>query len=317
MATTNASPGSVKSVLIGKETTWGTAVSATKDVGLTQGINDITNREVIQSSGLGAVEVQKITTGSVTTAGSMVIQLQHGRVFEYLVGAESEGSSGSDFKHTFTIADVPPSFSLESGENAASETKLIYEGCLAIGAELSIILNGVLTLRFDFAGEIPRSTNTASAPVLDNLPVFPQALVDIKLNTVSATMVQSASITFIKTFIPVHGMKSNLAQAAFTTDLKFEFKAVLGFTGVTLQELGIGGTDPPGTADPTGIEFEINADNGTAYGSGQRNIQCVLENCQFTKTEKISAIGAVTFLDLAGNGTLKTLISVDDITGLN
>ena len=317
MATTNASPGSVQSVLILTETTWGTAVTPTKDVGIVLDSTDSTNREVIPISGLGAVEVQQIVTGSVSAAGSILFQMQHLRLFEFLIGTDTPTSSGADYKHTFAITDVPSSFSLETGENAASETKMIYEGCLGIGAEISIALGGVLTCRFDWAGELGTSSVTASTPVIDFLPVFPQALVDVKVNTTSATMVQSASITITKTFVPVHGIKSNLAQAAFTTDLKFEFAAVLGFTGVTLQELGIGGTTPPGTADPTGIEFEMNADNGTAFGSGQRNIQIVLENCQFTKTEKVAAIGAITFLNLAGSGTLKTLIGVDDISDLN
>ena len=317
MATAQGSPGSVKSVLILKETTWGTATTPSKDVGLIQDISDSTNREVIEIGGLGAVETQKIVTGSVGVAGSILFHMQHLRILQFLIGDETPTSSGADYKHTFAIDDVPESFSLESGENAASESKVIYEGCIGTGAEISIALGGVLTCRFDWAGELGRSTNTATAPSLDNLPVFPQALVDVKVNTSSATMVQNASISIIKTFVPIHGAKSNLAQAAFTTDLKFEFAATLGFTGVTLQELGIGGTDPPATSDPTGIEFEINADNGTAFGSGQRNIQIVLENCQFTKAEKVAAIGAINFLNIAGNGTLKTLIGVDDISDLN
>ncbi len=311
------SASNVKSVLISKETTWGTAVTPTRDIGLVQDITDTTNRGVIQISGLGAVDVKKIVTGTVSVAGSMLINAQHGRMFEYLVGTEVEANSGSDYRHTFTIASTPPSFTLESGENAATETNMTYEGCLAIGAELSIVLNGVLTLRVDFAGETVRSTATASAPVLDNLPVFPQALVDVKLNGSSATQVQSASIRFIKTFQGVAGMKSNLLQAAYTTDLKFELSATLGFTDKTEAELGLGAATPPATSDPSGIEFEINADNGTAFGSGQRNVQCVLENCQFSKIEKVASIGNITFLNLVGNGTLKTLITVDDINGLN
>ena len=99
--------------------------------------------------------------------------------------------------------------------------------------------------------------------------------------------------------------------------MKFDFAAQLAFTGITLPEIGLGGSTPPVTSDPSGVEFEINADNGTGLGSGQRNIQIVLENCQFSKSEKVATIGAVTFLNLAGNGTLKTLIGVDDIPDLN
>lgn len=317
MATAQASPSSVQSVLILKETTWGTAVTPTKDVGLVQDITDSTNREVIEIGGLGQVETQQIVTGSVSAAGSILFHMQHLRIFQFLIGDETPTSSGADYKHTFAIADVPESFTLETGENAATESALTYEGCIGTGAEISIALGGVLTCRFDWAGELGTSSGTATAPSLDTLPVFPQALVDVKVATVIATMIQSASITITKTFVPVHGTSSNLAQSAFTTDLKFSFAAVLGFTDVTLQEVGIGSTTPPATSDPSGVEFEIIADNGTAFGSGQRNIQIVLENCQYSKTEKIAALGAITFLSLAGSGTLKTLISVDDISDLN
>ena len=317
MATDQASQSSVESVLILKETTWGSVVTPAKDVGIVQNISGGTNREVIQIGGLGAVEVQQIVTGSVSVAGSITFHMQHLRIFQFLIGEESPTENTGDWKHTFAIDDVPESFSLETGSKAASESKIIYEGCIGIGAEISIALGGVLMCRFDWAGQTSNSTNSATTPVLDNLPVFPQALVDVKVNTVSATMIQNASITITKTFVPIHGMKSNLAQAAFTTDLKFDFAATLGFTGITLPELGLGGSTPPATSDPTGIEFEINADNGTAFGSGQRNIQIVLENCQFTKAEKVAARGAITFLNIAGNGTLKTLIGVDDRSDLN
>ncbi len=317
MATAQGSPSQVQSILILKETTWGTAVTPSKDVGLILDSTDSLNREVIPISGLGAVEVQQIVTGSVSAAGSITFQMQHLRIFQFLIGDETPVNSSSDWRHTFAIADIPESFSLETGENAASESKEIYEGCIGTAAEISIALGGVLTCRFDWAGQTTNSTNTATAPSLDNLPVFPQGLVDVKVNGTTAIMVQNASITITKTFVPLHGIKSNLMQAAFTTDLKFEFNATLGFTGVTLQELGLGGATPPATSDPTGIEFEINADNGVAFGSGQRNIQIVLENCQFSQTTKVATLGAITFLTLSGEGTLKTLIGVDDISDLN
>ncbi len=313
-----AVPGSLHTILISKETTWGTAVDPSKDVGIVTDWNDGTKRIVIPISGAGAIEVQKIVTASVSTAGSMTVQLQHGRLFEFLVGNVGHSTSGSDTRHTFSIIDTAPSFTMDSGEQATSQpssaaSEIRYEGCLAIAGELTFVLDDVLKLKMDWAGELPTSAAAVETPVIDNLIVFPQGLIDVKLNGVSATMVQNATIRFLKTFVAVNGAKSNLMQAAFTTDLKFEFNAVLGFKDKTLQELGIGGSAPPGTSDPTGIEFEIIADNGVAFGSGQRNIQCVLENCQFTNTEKIGNVGGVTFLNLAGTGTLKTLITVDDI----
>jgi len=317
MATAQGSQSSVESVLILAETTWGTAVTPSKDVGLVQDTSGGTNREVIEIGGLGQVEIQQVVTGSVGVAGSILFHMQHLRLFEFLIGVETPTSSGTDYKHTFAITDVPASFSLETGSNAATESTIIYEGCIGTGADISIALGGVLTCRFDWAGELGTSSGVAGAPVLDTLPVFPQGLTDVKVNQVAAIMIQNASISITKTFQAIHGVGSNLAQAAFTTDLKFAFAATLGFTDVTLQELGIGGATPPGTADPTGIEFEIVADNGTAWGSGQRNIQIILENCQFTKTEKVATLGAITFLNLAGNGTLKTFIGVDDIDDLN
>ena len=212
MATAQGSPGSVQSVLILKETTWGTAVIPAKDIGLILDTTGGLNREVHQISGLGAVEVQQIVTGSVSVAGSITFQMQHLRILQFLIGDETPVETTSDYKHTFAIADIPESFSLEIGENAASESKEIYEGCIGTGAEMSIALGGVLMCRFDWAGQTSNSTNTATSPVLDTLPVFPQALVDVKVAGSSATIVQNASITITKTFVPIHGMKSNLLR---------------------------------------------------------------------------------------------------------
>jgi len=306
-------PSATKTVLIGKETTWGTAVTADKDVGLVEEITDNFAREVIETLGLGAIDVQRIDGGIFDPGHSVIVQFQHGRLLEYVFGTVAHAQTSSDWKHTFTISTTPPSLTMESGNNLTTDTVLTTAGLLVETAEVSVNLNEVVKLRVDLKGKTTTSSATAAAAVIDNLPVFPHHMVTVSLNGGAIDEVQSFTMTITKTLERSGGMGTTLYQQGHATDIKFEWSGTFGFQDKTLQELYLGGTTPA-TGNPTAFDVKFEADNGTALGSGQRNLTIELENNICTTFDETATLGSLTFFDMAGKGTLKEAFSVDDIT---
>lgn len=298
--------GPQKVILIGKESTWGTGVTTDKDVGVVQDITNSLNREVKEVMGLGAIETQAVHSGNEDHGGSMSVSLQHGRLFEYILGTVAHAETTGDWKHTFSVNNNPPSFTLQSGEDDSTDTDLVTVGCLVESAEMSINQTDPLMLKVDFKAKSTTSDASTGTASISSLVTFPKSLVTININSSAASEVQDAAITFGKRVERSYGVGSVVPQQGKGTELRFSYTAKLGFTDKTFQDLFI---------NDTTHEFEIDADNGTSLGSGQRRIKCTLENCKNTKLEKIAAIGDLVFIDLAGTGTLKAneTFSVDNI----
>ena len=309
-------PSTLAYLLIGKETTWGTAVTATKDAGLL--ITDTSpsiDREVMESHTISSIETQKVTSGIVDASFSVEGDYQHGRLFHFIIGPQTAVETTGDFKHTFTVADAPDSMTAEKGNKSTASTDWTSAGLLCESAELSIALNENLKLSSEWKGKTATAGTTGATAVISTLPVFPHALCEVKINTTAASEVQSASISINKVVERSGGISSNLYQQGHATELKFEFTAELGFTDDTYHELAFGGASILATGDPTGYEFEINADNGVALGSGRREIKFVLENCITKSFSEATSVGGLTFITITGVGTFKELFTVDNITG--
>jgi len=302
--------------------TWGgpggtAGTATTKDCGLI--ISDVTNpitREVVESQGISELATQKVTSGIVDPGVTLSGDFQHGRMFEYIMGDVAHANTSADWRHDFSILNNTVSATIKNGNNAATDTVMTTSGCMVERAEISVALNQNLKMSVDWKGKYPASGSVAAAAVLSTLPVFPHALIDVKLNGSTATEVQSASITITKTITRSGGMLSNIYQQGHATDIKFAFTANLGFTDKTFHDLflaGASGSDIAETADPGGWEFIINASNGVTLGSGRRELKITIENVISPEWNETASVGGLTFIDISGVGTLKECFTVDDI----
>lgn len=304
----------MKYVLHGKESTWGTAVAATKDIGLI--IQDVTTsieREVTETNGISDIKTQKITTGVLSVSNSLSGDFQHGRGFEYVFGSVAHALTTSDTKHTFTIANNAPSCTLETGNDLTTDTTLTNAGMMIESAEFTVALNANFKVTYDFKGKTTTSSATGQAAVLSTLAVFPHALCSVKIGGSAATEVQNASISVKKTLSRSGGVSSNLYQQSHVTELKISFKATLGFQNKTYQELVLGGTTPSATGDPAVTTFELTGNNGVTLGSGRREFRIYLDNCTFSKFDEKTSVGGLTFIDVEGVGLLNECFTVDNI----
>jgi len=306
-----SNPSTLGYLLIGKETTWGTPVTADKDCGLL--ITSVTpgfEREIVSTQGLSSIEVQKITSGTVGSKLSLTGSLQHARLFDYILGEASHALTGSDTKHTFTIDNAPVSMTGETGINASTDIVSKLDGLLCESAEVNVGLNKDLTISSNWLGAGLTNSASASSSVISTLPVFPQALCNVEVNGVAATEVQSATISINKVINRVAGTGSVDYQQGHATSIKFSFSATLGFSDKTYHDLLMGGTTPDGT--PTAFDFEILCDNGVTLGSGRREFVLGLQNCMGSWDQAMEVEGII-FVEISGEGTFKECYSVDNI----
>lgn len=312
-------PSTLKYLLIGEETTWGTATaSPNRDAGLLiSDISDPLTREITETTGISAIETQKLTSGMVDVGLSISGDIQSGRMLYFTFGTVAHAQTTSDWKHTYTINDDPPSFTGERGNNSSTDTVLTHTGLLVESCELGIALNENLKISIDAKGKTTIPSTSASSAVISSLPVFPHALCTVKIAGTAATEVQNASIKINKIVERSGGISSNEYQQGHATEMKFEFDATLGFSDDTYQKIFLGGMSGSSalitTSDPAGFEFELSATNGVTLGSGRREISVILDNCILNNFNEVTSVGGLTFIELSGNGTLKEAFSVDNI----
>jgi len=213
-----------------------------------------------------------------------------------------------DWKHTFTVSNTTVASTIEVGNDFSTDVENTYPYMVVETSTLSIENNGKLMLECNFIGNAPTDSETAATPVISTLPVFPDSLVNVKVNNVAATECQEASITITRTVQRSPAISSNSYQQIHATEIKFEYSAKLGFTDSTYHSL---------VADGTVHEFEINADNGTALGSGRRDVSMTLENCVGTGFDEPTTVGDLTYVTISGKGTLKECFSTDNISDTN
>ena len=305
-----------RTILIGKETTWGTPVTPDKDVGLVQDTSHGQEVETTPTKGMGKIESQESWTQSSFGKGSLTIHAQNGRLLEYALGSVAHVETTSDWKHTFTISNNPPSMTIEIGNDDTTDTTSTGAGFLVENLEISQALNGILTFKSDIKGKQWATSASTSAVVVDTLNTFPQGYTTLNVNGTPATEVQEFSIKINKKVELSHGMgsSSHVPQQGKATEMTFEYSAKLGFDAKTYHDLMMGGTTPQSA--PTKFDFEVDATNGTVLGSGRTEILFALENC-VGKWSEDASFGDLVFVTISGIGTFKEAYTVDDISDTN
>jgi len=300
-------PSQARYALIGKQTLFGTPVTADKDLGLI--ITDVDTpqtREIVETSGISSIESVKINSGTKETSVSISGDLQHVRLWEYIFGSVAHVETSGDFVHTFTISNSPPSATIETGKDINTDVTLTSSGQTVDSVTLTAELNANYKMDIDFKGKIGIVGDVASTSITSALQCFPHPQVTVRVNSVAADKVQSASITITKTFEGVAGLGSDTFVDGFANELKFEFTATLGFTDRTFHDF---------FANNTVTDFEIDADNGVALGSGKQQIFISLDGISLASFNEATSVGGITFLEISGTGLLNVASGTDNISG--
>jgi len=292
--------------LIGQEETFGTAVSATKDVGLISDISPTTNKNLKKLNALGSTSLQATIQGKFEHSGTINAAFQHGRLLEYIFGTVAHSAADTpDIKHTFTASDTLPSLTLEYGCNATSDTTLTYEGVRLGTVRISVpSIDEEVKISADFLAEDMNTGTSASSAVLSTLVPLAGSMASFKIASGAASEVQSCEFTINRGTNALYGIGSQNLSSLEPTDLSVDFTATLGFANKSEADRILASDE---------FVIELDVDNGTAAGSGKRQLYLKLKNCSYASHSISSSVGDYVYVDISGHGKLDSCYSYDNI----
>lgn len=308
--------------LIGKETTYGTAVTADKDIGIIQNIAVTDKNNLMKIFSLSARNAQQLIATKFETGLDIELYLQHGRLLEYLFGSVTHDATNTpDYKHTYTEADDIPSFTLEDGFNSTSDAVLTYPGNKIVNATVSLAVNGILSLKATTIAKTVATTTTASSSVISTLPVLTSYQGDLKVGAdgseASLGEIQSFNLNVNNTAEGIFGLNSRFLSKLQAKNRDYDFDFNMGFENLTEYARFLdGGTGTsPSTSGITAASLVFDVTNGVAVGSGLREFYFKLGTVKYEEVGTPVKVGDFIFQDFKGQAlNLASGYSYDNIT---
>lgn len=214
-------PGSGTVVLVGKETTYGTAVTTDKRVGghvQNVTINENNNTKDYGAVGKRATQVQVATMYDVDV--SMSYAFQAGRLIAYGVGSDTLTNPSSANLHTLNCLsgglDIDlPAFTLGVSNDASSDVVRVISGCKVDRVRLSADLNGPLMVDVDIVAQsISSSTSGTLTFVPGTATVQPPQFGSVTIGGTTITQLQSFEWTLNNNIQRVHAVGTRTINQA-------------------------------------------------------------------------------------------------------
>ncbi len=309
--------------LIGQESTFGTAVTADKDVGLVQSVTPSDTRELIEVYASGSREIQEIVASKFKASFDFEINLQNGRPFEYLFGGVAHALTGSDTKHTFSITTTLPSFTTETSYNSTTDAKFVYDGCKMNSATINLEANGILKMTPSIICQSVTTSNSgASAAVISSLKQLHYKHSTLSTGTAgsetSVGNLQTFNLTVESNLVEVDAAGTFEVNELVAASFKMAFDFTMSFQDITEYDIFLGGSTPQQT--PTETSALFNANNGVTLGSGRREFEIQLDGFLYETVGTPTSVGDVVIQSFKGTATTlgsNAVFYVDDVTAAN
>ncbi len=313
--------GKHATLLIGKESIFGTAVSATKDVGLVQNFTPSDKRTIEEVYGAGSRQVQELVAAKSSISWDLDVNFQNGRLLEYVFGSVGHATTSSDTKHTFTIATTLPSMTIEDSFNSSSDEVFIYDGSKINSATISLGTNEILKLSVSGMSQgSSTATGAASAAVISSLAVLHYKHSTLSTGTAdsetSVGKLQTFNLNIENNIEEVDAAGTFVTQEMVEANLKIAFDFTIMFENQTEYDIFQGGTTPQQSPAKKGVEF--NANNGVALGSGRREFSAQFTEFLYEEVGTPVNVGESVVQSFKGIATdigTNGVFSVDNIAG--
>lgn len=178
-----------------KETTWGTGVSATLDVGMLEATGTYTETQGVEENfGIGSRKNNQNTYGKYGVSGNLTGSMLNGRLLAYAIGTDTPSGSAPT---THTIANhatnALSSFTLT--KNMINTDKgYTISGCKINDFALNLEVGGKLTSTYNWIGkdvtEIASTVGTRTAPTETILPAYTSTI------SWNASEIETTAFTF-------------------------------------------------------------------------------------------------------------------------
>src|SRR3990167_3713805 len=315
-------------VLFAKETTFGSPVSDTKDLGLVQSITPTDNVMSTHSNSLGSSAIQALDWGRHEIGLRLDMDLQHSRIFELIFGGttvHTQSGASADWSHEFAtnMADTLPSATIGIHHDLATDAVSKYEGCVCTSATLSMDVNSILKLSADFAAESVVTSTTAGTKVISTLKPFKahQAVLQTGVISSEATLADVQRFEFTINNIAsgdarVYKLGSRLPSFIDMQQRLMSFRFSVAYANLTEYKRMLSGSGASGTSPtdddtaPTLCGLVFSANNGVAAGSGRQDININLSNVLYTNISRPMQVGNWVLAEI--EGIAQTLDSFDN-----
>lgn len=304
-------------VLFGKESTWGTSVSATKSVGLVQSIGTDLDGKVTETNAMGQAKAVSVDAGNVTPSGSLEVLMNNGRLLEYAVygGVTTHADTSSDSTHTMVYANDLPSFSIEeSYDETPTPLVKIWKGAFFKSTTISLALDDYLKCKTDFvAKDIDISGSSVTSPSVGTVAPLKGFQCTLELAGSPISYVQNWEVTFNRNSAIGHSLGSRVPSFGGSNTLSIDWKATVGFNSFTEAQRLLGQTSGILSTSPASFAATFKGNNGVTLGSGRQEISIGLTGCRTGGFKKTADLGDFIMFDISGKGLLGTTTFVDQV----
>lgn len=308
--------GPQTNALVGKETTFGTAVTADKAIGYVSSLNVTERNNVAKSNSIGSRSSQSIVATMADIDGTIESDLQIGRLLAYGMGTDSVGGA-TDITHTMAVAASLSPFTLMVSHDSSADIVRTYGGCIIKSFRVSGDLGNPLKASFDFSaanvsvattgtGTYTNTTDTVLAPQFGTLSLY----------SANVAQVQSIDFSMDNNVTYQHALGHRVATAPTFGVRNIDLKATLNFEdaeGITDYKNFLADSASPYTTsttdalDVTSGAGSITYTNGVSQGSGLRKWVVNLSALKINDYSISSPVDGVVTADLS--------CSVLDFTG--
>jgi hypothetical protein len=314
-------------LLIGKESVYGTEVAFTDDLGLLQTFSPTDKRTHTKIGAAGSREIQEIVAGIVDLDSEISVFLQHGRPLQYLLGDLTHTQSTNDWKHAITaVPNSISSFSMEYSFNGDTDYCFQYAGCKFNQGTIALEKDGILTFNGTIkAKTVDDSDVAAETAIISTLPILhykhSSVSVGVAASEASAGKIQSFNLTFNNNPIMVDAAGSifHQEQVEGLFEPTFDFTMIFENQVEHKRFLGTSSSTSPQTS-PTPYSIIFNSHNGVALGSGRREFYAQLNDYQYEEAGHPLNVGEIVISSFKGNaksyGT-NGVYYVDNISSTN
>jgi len=302
--------------LFGKETSYGSGGTATKDIGLVQTFSVNADANIVGLHGQGQAKAVAVKNGLVTPKGNIDILYQHGRILEWAFfgGTTTHAATSTDETHTFVWAETLPSLAWEASYEMGT-TDIVQKGTGLIfnGVTLSSTVDGQLKVAGDWlAGTIDNSATSVTAAVVNAGAPLGGFENSLSLGGSPVGFTQSWEIAMAANTKVVHGEGTRAPAFGSSHERGVTFKARVGFENTTQVTRTLGAAGSITTTEPSSFAVILAADNGITLGSGKRAVTLTLSGAQFKYTTS-AAKNDFVFVDIDGVGILSAGTAVDQV----
>ena len=283
--------GASSFILAGEETTFKTAVTPDKSLGVTASVDVQESNNLEEVRTIGDREIVAMIEGNYDASISLEGTMNSGALLEMFFGQSTDTETTGDYTHTFVdrgtleVANNINSYTVSTNHDGSSDFVFTYAGVKCNTLEITCNVGESIKFSSELvAATVATSTSLGTKVQTTTTPLaFSQATLSTGDEGSESTVAQMQGFNLsLNNNIDVSDVRefgSRTAADFVVKQLSTGGEFTVKFANKTEAERFLGGTSPQSGITDTGIIFSAN--NGVTLGSGRVEIYVKLLGCKY------------------------------------